>query len=201
MPTVTPPSQGIAIPYSESAIALLDDDVLYEVVDNEIREIPYLGAFETNLASTLLRILGHFVFTAKLGRADSEMLFLISPERNLQRRPDVSFVSYKRWSRNRPVPSVSAWEVVPDLAVEFVSPSNTANELARKVDDYFEAGVECVWVVYPVLEKIHVMDSPTSVRILARNDTLDGGTVVPGFQLRLSEFFPSEHESSDDAGA
>jgi Uma2 family endonuclease len=179
----------------------VDEDILYEVVDNQIQEVPPMSARETDLASTLIRILSAFAWNAGLGRVQMEMLFLIIPVKNLQRRPDLSFVSYKRWPRDRRVPKTSAWDVVPNLAIEVVSPTNTANEVMNKTKEYFEAGVERVWVIYPEFASIYNYDSPTSVQILTRNQTLDGATVLPGLQFPLTELFEDESDPEMDASA
>ena len=52
------------------------------------------------------------------------MLFDLTPVQR-QRRPDVAFVSYNRWPRQRRVPRTEAWEVVPNLVVEVVSPTDS----------------------------------------------------------------------------
>ena len=68
----------------------------------------------------------------------------------------------------------------PDLAVEIVSLTNSADEVADKLEEYFKAGVRQVWVVYPVHTKVYVYSSTTAVQILAPGDELDGGDVLPG---------------------
>ena len=117
------------------------------------------------------------------------MLFMLLREKNLQRRPDLAFVSFERWPRGKPVPGTNAWEVVPNLAIEVISPTNSANEVIEKLDDYFAAGVQRVWVIYPLYGKFYDYSSPTSVRILTRTDTLTGADVLPGFELPLAELF------------
>jgi Uma2 family endonuclease len=110
------------------------------------------------------------------------------PSRN--RRPDLAFVSSDRWPADRPKSSRdNAWDVVPDLAVEVISPYDRANEQLKKVLEYFEAGVRLVWVVFPEWRVIHVYESPTQIRVLTEADTLDGGPVLPGFQLPLDRLF------------
>jgi Uma2 family endonuclease len=84
------------------------------------------------------------------GRAVSEMLFDLGAGLS-QRRPDVAYVSYDRWARHRRVPRTQAWAVVPELTVEVISPSNTFEEILGKVHEYFQAGVQRVWVVPPPL--------------------------------------------------
>jgi Uma2 family endonuclease len=174
----------------DKLLRYLRDDVLYEVVDNQVRELPPMGVRETHLASMIFRILSNFSWSHGLGQVESEMLFLlIPPPRDLQRRPDLAYVSFARWPRGKAIPTTPAWEVFPNLVLEVVSPSNWANEIIEKIENYFEAGVERVWVVYPTVKKVYVYDSPTSVQILTRAQTLDGGTVLPGFQVPLAEIF------------
>jgi Uma2 family endonuclease len=166
-------------------------DSLYEVVDGQIVEKP-MGAFSTWLASLLARYMGSFAAEHRLGRVVCEMLFRIDAATNLQRRPDVAFVSDRRWPLARQVPDEAAWDVVPDLAIEVVSPSNSAVEVVGKVDEYFRAGVQHVWVVYPSVAAIHVHDSPTAIRVLRRGDELDGAPLLPGFRLPLTTLFEGE---------
>ena len=78
-----------------------------------------------------------------------------------------------------------------DLCVEVVSPSDRADYIQDKIDEYFRAGVRLVWVFYPRHRLVYVYDSPTAVRGLGRSDALDGGVALPGFRLPLAELFPA----------
>ena len=126
---------------------------------------------------------------AHLGCVVPEMLFLLEDSPELKRRPDLAFVSAERWPIGKRVPRTEAWDVIPDLAVEFISQSNSADEVAGKIDEYFHAGVRQVWVVYPVTSKVQVYESPTRVKILQLGDELQGDPLIPGFRLPLSELF------------
>jgi Uma2 family endonuclease len=174
------------------AAILYDSEVLYEVVNGKRVELPPMGARECHLAAYLVGFLWPFVRAQHLGRVESELLFLLNAELDMQRRPDVAFVSYKRWPHERLVPATAAWQVVPNLAVEVVSPTNTAYEVLDKVSEYFQTGVQRVWVVYPNVEQVYVYSSPTSIRVLDRSAELDGEEVLPGFRLPLSELFERE---------
>jgi Uma2 family endonuclease len=192
MSTGTLPSLAPAASVGSASVAtepFLGDDVLYEVVDNEIRELPPMSARETQFASNLLRIVSNFAWNSALGLVQSEMLFRVDAARNLQRRPDVSYVSFERWPKGKPVPGTPAWDVVPDLAVEVVSPTNGANEVIEKLEDYFACGVRRVWVIYPLFGKVYDYASANSVRILNRAEILSGDDVLPGFELPLVELF------------
>jgi len=169
----------------------------YEVVDGHIVENPPMGALQSILASNLQDVMGPFARSHQLGRVVIETLFLLDPTRRLERRPDLAFVSTRRWPLKRQIPRTECWEVVPDLVAEFISESNTADKVAKKIDEYFQAGVSAVWVVYPGTCKVYVYDSPTQVRILQVGDDLDGGAILAGFRVALSVLFEAGAEGSD----
>jgi Uma2 family endonuclease len=77
----------------------------------------------------------------------------------------------------------------PDLAIEVLSPSETASELEEKLDDYLFSGTQLIWVVDPVRRTVMIVAADTPVRWLREDDTLDGGTVVPGFTCPVSVIF------------
>lgn len=81
------------------------------------------------------------------------------------------------------------FECAPNLAIEVISPSNTATEIEIKRKEYFAAGVELVWVVYPNQSTVHVYDAANRCRILGDTEELDGGTVLAEFKIKLSELF------------
>lgn len=170
------------------------DDVLYEVVDGQVVEKPTMGAYSTWLATVFQDALSPWVRQRQLGRVVTEMLFRINRAKNLQRRPDVAFVSAERWPLDRAVPDEEAWDVVPDIAIEVMSRSNSAAEVQAKIRAYFKAGVRQVWVVHPTTAEVYLYDSPKSVRIFERTDVLDGGSLLPGFQLPLTSVFHAPAE-------
>jgi Uma2 family endonuclease len=167
------------------------DDRLYEIVDGRRLE-KSMGAYEVSLMSLLGMYLGHHCLTHDLGTAVVEMLFNFGIEGQPQRRPDVAFVSFEKWPKARKIPSENAWQVVPDLAVEVVSPTNTANEVEEKVVEYIKAGVRLVWVVHPTTSRVYVHDGSSTVKVVSRAEDLDGGGVLPGFQLPLSTLFSGD---------
>jgi hypothetical protein len=69
------------------------------------------------------------------------------------------------------------------------SVSNTAAELERKRADYFRSDVRLVWQFDPRARTVAVYTSPDNPTVLRVTDVLDGGPVLPGFTLPLSEVF------------
>lgn len=172
------------------------EDTGYEIVYGQRVEVPPMGAREVVRAFDLAFFVEQHVRPRRLGRTVTENLFVLDRDKDLQRRPDMAFVSHERWPREREVPSTNAWDVVPDLVAEVVSPTNLANEVVVKVQEYLRAGVRLVWVIYPVIEQVYAYESPTAVRIFERDGTLDGGRVLAEFRLPLTELFERPSESS-----
>ena len=166
-----------------------DEDILYEVVDGKLMELGPMGAHEAWLATVLAGYLTNFARQHQLGRVVQELLFDFTAMVQRKRRPDVAFVSYERWPRQRPVPHAESWGVVPNLVVEVVSPSDKGNDILDKIAEYFRLGVECVWVIFISQAQVYVYESPTQVRILTRADELYGEPVLPHFRLPLATLF------------
>lgn len=167
----------------------LDNGDNFEIIDGVKVELPPMSADSQALAFRLAHHVTTHGIAKNLGEAYTEMLFKLPLPKDRNRKPDAAFVPYSRWPKYKPIPSTDVWDVLPDLCVEVVSPNDLADEIETKVNEYFEAGVRLVWVVYPRQERFYVYDSPEQVRRLTRTDTLDGGVVLPEFRLPLTELF------------
>ncbi len=104
------------------------------------------------------------------------------------RGPDVAFVSRERLPE-RAYEEPGFWHLAPDLAVEVISPSNTAAEIHEKVREYLDAGTSLVWVVDPRTRTVAVHRSPGETTVLREGDDVDGGDVLPAFSAAVSELF------------
>src|SRR5207245_7354599 len=142
-----------------------------------------------------------FADTHALGTVVVEMLFILDAERDLRRRPDVAFVSSQRWPLDRELPESGDWAVVPELAVEVVSPNDLLQNVLAKMREYFQVGVSQVWIVLPTERQVYVYNSPTDVRIRSSSDELDGGTLLPGFRLSVATLFTREVPAQTPAGS
>jgi len=175
---------------SENDVALLvQDEPLYEIVDGQRVDLPPMSVYTTWLASRLHGRLWPYVEEHGLGTCVMEMLFILDAERNLRRRPDVAFVLADRWPLDREIPTTGDWDIVPDLAVEVISPNDIFKDVLTKLHEYFQYGVQLVWAVVPEAQQVYVYDSPTQVRILTVRDTLTGSKILPDFHLPLASLF------------
>jgi Uma2 family endonuclease len=174
---------------------LANGDSLYEIVNGQRME-KHMGVRETRLGNFLARWFSEALGKNPPGEAFHEMLFRLRTDPKLDRRPDVAYVPYERWPE-RIVPEVEAWEVIPAVAVEIISKTNTAVEVLAKIEEYFEHGVSQVWVIYPSQRKIHIYESPKSIRVLDEKDTLEGGSVIPGLHLPAGRIFSLLEKSAE----
>jgi Uma2 family endonuclease len=167
-----------------------------ELVDGTLVEKP-VGTIESFLAAILIRILGNFTSVRRLGLISGEQ----GPYRlrlGLVRLPDVAFIS---WSRipGDPTKLPAIAPVVPNLAIEVLSESNTKQEIDLKLGEYFSSGVELAWIFDPEARTVAVYDSPDAPsKVLNQAEVLDGGRVLPGFVLNLPDLF-AELERPDSA--
>ncbi|MEX1028005.1 MAG: Uma2 family endonuclease [Candidatus Paceibacterota bacterium] len=159
---------------------------LYELYNGVLME-KVMGYYESYLAMLLGRFLAAYVDEHDLGIVAGEagMLQLLAGEIRI---PDVSFVSWDRLPGRR-IPREPVPRLVPELAVEVVSKSNTSKEMERKLREYFAAGTRLVWYVYPDTRTVRVFTAPDQSVELNASQMLGGGDVLPGFQLPLTQLF------------
>jgi Uma2 family endonuclease len=81
------------------------------------------------------------------------------------------------------------WDQAPDLAVEVVSPSETADELREKVRDYLQAGTAQVWVVYPRRREVMVHTPDGVARTFDESAALEAPELLPGFRCTVAALF------------
>jgi len=167
-----------------------ESERLYEEIDGLLVEAPPMSFYANWIAGQLHTKLNGFVRSSKLGFATIECLFQLGEPINRNRRPDVAYVAYSRWPKEKPLPLTgSALDVVPNLFVEFVSPADLAEEVLQRMSEYFKAGAEQVWLVYPTLGCMQIFDNPTNSRWLNRDGVIENLAYLPGFAFPLSELF------------
>jgi len=159
-----------------------------ELVDGELVMSP-AGVFDHGniIARILTRLTMHAVYDRRLGEVFDGQSGHWMKSGNM-RCPDISF-----WSKARldALPSKPKGFIhgAPDLAVEVLSPSDTVNDMAEKLSDYFASGARLVWVVNPQEKSVLIYHETTPERLLRSGDMIDGEDVVPGFSMPVSELF------------
>jgi Uma2 family endonuclease len=189
MATITEP-ESIA----EVDLSSLPGDAKYEVIGGRVVE-KQMGTYPVEVASILQIHLGSFVEQAGLGRSIVEVLFRF--DARTQYAPDVAFVSHEKWPIQQRSPKKQPWNIIPDLTIEVISETDRAEDVLSKTRHYLQSGVRAVWLVFPSLEVIHIYETFSQIRVLTKDDILDGGNVIPGFQLPLATLFQGEIPEED----
>jgi Uma2 family endonuclease len=162
------------------------EDRLYELVDGILVQ-KTTGLEESIIAINIATQLNFYVMPRGLGIVAGEG-GTIQLDVDLVRIPDVMFVSLARLPGgaipDKPIPLL-----VPDLAVEVISRSNTRKEMDDKLKEYFDKGVRLVWYVRPRTRVVDVYTAPDRFTRLTASMRLDGGDVLPGFSVQVGELF------------
>lgn len=163
-----------------------EDKRLFELIDGVLVE-KAVGTREGILAHFIGRRVGDYAEENDLGLtagADSPFRLRLG----LVRIPDLSFISWSRIPGGE-FPDDAIADVIPDLAVEVLSESNTPAEIELKLDHYFEAGVRLAWVIDPKKQKARIYTSRSRIQEIDPDGELIGGRVLPGFRLPLRDVF------------
>ncbi len=156
----------------------------FELVRGEMVEMAPPGIEHGKRSGRIFRLLDEFVEEQDLGTVTVESGFYLERSPDTVRGPDVAFISKERLDPNAEVTGFG--EIVPDLAVEVISPNDTYAEVTDKVNEYLRAGVRVVWVVDPQFHRVTLYPGG---QILSGEDILSGGDVVPGFAVPVSRLF------------
>jgi Uma2 family endonuclease len=159
----------------------------FELVRGVLREAEAMGGLHGASTVDLQTDINVFVRAHDLGMvfsADTQFLLIDTPRTIL--RPDISFISKDRLPDELWVGIIP---LAPDLAVEVASPSNRQVELIDKVALYLAGGTRLVWVVRPQQQTVTIFRPDEPERIVTRDDELEGGEVLPGFRLPLTNLF------------
>lgn len=180
------PAPGDATPADVLRLCDGEPKRLCELVDGVLVE-KAMGQHESRIAVDLSARLWNYLKTHNLGiltGADGPY----SLEDDQIRFPDVAFIAWEDIppdaDHRTPMPD---WKI--SLAVEAISPGNSRGEMKRKLKDYFAAGVELVWYLYPVERVVRVYTSEEDCQTLTDADELNGGDVLPGFRVSVRELF------------
>ena len=161
-----------------------EENIRYELDEGEPLLTPSPTLYHNIVRSRLKRALTDFVEPNGLGLLADETDFRLSS--NTVRKPDIAFITTDHLHRI----DIHRWPIEggPALAVEIISPTNTAQDIAKKIRQYRASGCRSVWIVYPFLRLIEV-HSNAGIRKIEEPQFLEDETLFPGFRLSLSTLF------------
>lgn len=146
----------------------------------------------------IFRLLDAFVIQYNLGEVFSEGTYIIPEHYNSEwvkgsRAPDILFYTRNRidnYLREHPDWQSTPMLIVPDLAIEILSPNDTFSLVDEKVSYDLANGVKVVWLIDPTRRKAWVYtpdgDSPV---VFGAEGTLIAETLLPNFKLELAKIW------------
>lgn len=163
----------------------------FYLIDGELFEMSPVKRIHSRLAHRIGMFLGIFLEEHDLGEAHTELGFYPADDRSTLLAPDVAFVSHTRLSEQ---PEDGFLSIMPDLAVEIPSPSDTLTQLRRKAQICLDNGASVVWIVLPAEKGVDVCraadGSRLNIEFVAQDGMLSGEDVLPSFELPLTKLFP-----------
>ncbi|MEO8610868.1 MAG: Uma2 family endonuclease [Chloroflexota bacterium] len=157
-----------------------NSDRLFELINGEIvekmpgrtsnSELSYNLAFEVKSFCKAHKLLCHISGEAGAYNINGQVV-----------APDFAF-KITPMSDDYPDPEPPLW------AVEIISPTDKAVNIRTKRELYIEAGI-LYWEMYPDLGRVDVYAPGQPMRTVGVDGTLDGGDVLPSFELRVKDIF------------
>jgi Uma2 family endonuclease len=160
-----------------------------ELVDGALVPEPQPGALHGRVTMNVLRALDAHCREHRSGIVFVETGFVLD-SRGLVRRPDVSLLLAAHLPQGE-IPE-GTWRRPPDLAVEVVTPGNTAADVEQKVGEYHAAGTAEVWVCYPRTRTVVVHGPSGGALRHGDGDEIVVGDVLPGFRASVRSLFSRE---------
>jgi Uma2 family endonuclease len=169
---------------------LPDDGRRYELLDGALVEMSPGNLEHSDVMLNIGELLRAHVRPRRLGRVvvgDPGIVLGRDPDR--VRAPDVAFFSRGRFPSGR-LPATFS-DVVPDIAVEIISPGDRASAVQQKTEEWLRAGVRLVLNVYPDTRTVAAFSGLDSHRLYHDGDSIAFTPVLPDFSLAVSEIFDS----------
>jgi Uma2 family endonuclease len=162
-----------------------EEDKRYELDEGEMIETARPAYKHNRIVLTLSVELGIYFRKTRSGEVlNPENLFAISP--NTRLAPDAAVIL---GDRRAELWDAKVIHIIPDIAVEVLSPSETPRTVHRKLRQYFDAGVKEVWLIDPETREVEVWTGPRLPDIEFTGTTTLTSALLPGFELPLETLF------------
>ena len=162
----------------------IKEGILYELNEGELVTTTEPMPRHNWVRDNVVRLAGNFVEERKLGRVFVETGYQLAPD--TVRIPDVSFLPA---NRVREIDLDKRIQGPPALGIEVISPTDLAEELRQKVEQYLAAGAKAVWVFYPKTREVQVYRADGRSFVRRETETLEEPDVLPGFSHDLKAVF------------
>ena len=103
---------------------------------------------------------------------------------NRTRRADIAYLPVMQMQSSRN----GELSVCPFVA-EVISKNDQINEVEEKLSEYFDNGVQVVWVIFPKLKQVKVYRSVRDITVRFGDDICSAAPVLPDFEMSVNDIF------------
>jgi Uma2 family endonuclease len=183
MSTVTAPVREL----TPADVLAMSGDVLYELVDGRLVAVN-VSAESSFISGKIIQLLSNQCGSPPIAHAFPQHGYTCFPaKRDRMRRPDVSLILAARMTPDLFEEGFTS--IRPDLAIEVISPKDRVYDLEEKLDDYRDAGIPLIWLIYPPARRVRVLRLEGPPSELGPGDELTGENILPGFRCRVADLF------------
>jgi Uma2 family endonuclease len=161
-----------------------EEDKRYELDEGELIEMTRPAYKHNRVLMKLTMAVGIYLRDRPIGESLlSENLYALS---SLTRRsPDLAIIL---GDRRAELENAKVIPIIPEIAAEVLSPSDTPRMIHRKMKQYFAAGVKEIWLIDPESKEVEIWTALQLTRELS-GDAEITSPLLPGFALKLEELF------------
>ena len=160
-----------------------DDGFLYEYNNGFAEQTTGMKRNERYIISNIQRkFLTTQAFNQKAWLFEESDVWVTDDQKRI---PDMSFFTRQQIDDS----TNDGDEPIPAFVVELISPSDKADKIETKVIEYFNAGVQMIWHIFPALQMIRVFTSVKTSITHFETDVFDAGPVIPDLTMTVNELF------------
>lgn len=100
------------------------------------------------------------------------------------RRPDIAYFTKEQIQQGR-----NGEDVIPAFVVEILSETDQAYRIEEKLTEYFRAGIQVVWNIFPEQQVVYMYTSRKNVTICLEDDICSAAPVLPDFSISVNTLF------------
>jgi Uma2 family endonuclease len=193
----------------DDLLATPDDGYRYELVRGEILRMPPPKGEHGYVEAALVQAMGRYLYdkalsfgwaqgdgltarnqlVGRIASGEAGIRVSIPTDPDQVRGLDFAYFTAEQVQRLGIIAPDAYTPEAPAIVAEVISPSETASYIEDKVADYFAAGAQLVWLLFPTRRTVRVCLPDGTTYTVPSNGVLDGGAVLPGFAAPLSDLF------------
>ena len=100
------------------------------------------------------------------------------------RKPDLAY-----FTKNQIHNAATKIYTTPEFVVEIISTFDPINVVTHKITEYFNAGVQVLWHIFPEQELVYVFTSPKNIVVCSGDDVCSAAPVLPTFEITANQIF------------